>query len=129
MVNTTAAARPEQLRISFDAKIPVKICNLSTGGNNRLDTRAGDRDFGITETSTPVGIYSPTEKDLFLYMVRSKVTSDCGVDIIEQWWDSSPVDREKIKRLVVNLDNGPEQSSQRTQFTFRIQQFADKKNR
>lgn len=127
-VNKIADSSPEQLRISFDAKTAVKVGNLSRGGKNRAGTRADDHDFGVIETSTPVGIYLPHKKDLFLYMVRSKVTSDCCVDIIEQWWDSAPEDHEKIKRLVINLDNGPEQSSRRTQFMLRMQQFSDKKN-
>jgi len=117
------------LRISFDAKAPVKIGNLSRGGKNRVVTEADDHDFSVISSSTPVAIYLPKEKDLFLYMVRSKATSDCYVDIIEQWWDSAnKEDREKIKRLVINLDNGPEQSSQRTQFMYRMQKFSDDKN-
>ena len=73
-VNMRADESPDQLRISFDAKAPVKIGNLSRGGKNRVETHADDHDFGVTSTSTPVGIYLPKEKDLFLYMVRSKVT-------------------------------------------------------
>jgi hypothetical protein len=126
-VNMRADESPDQLRISFDAKAPVKIGNLSRGGKNRVETHADDHDFGVTSTSTPVGIYLPKEKDLFLYMVRSKVTSDCCVDIIEQWWNSVNEDvRKKIKRLVINLDNGPDQSSRRTQFMLRMQEFSDK---
>jgi hypothetical protein len=70
-VNKIADSSPEQLRISFDAKTAVKVGNLSRGGKNRAGTRADDHDFGVIETSTPVGIYLPHKKDLFLYMVRS----------------------------------------------------------
>jgi hypothetical protein len=127
-VNKRADESPDQLRISFDAKAPVKIGNLSRGGKNRVETHADDHDFGITSSSTPVGILLPKEKDLFLYMVRSKVTSDCYVDIIEQWWDSvDKKTRKKTNRLVINLDNGPEQSSRRTQFMLRMQEFSDNK--
>jgi hypothetical protein len=128
-INDRADESDDQFRISFDAKAAVKIGNLSRGGKNRVLTQADDHDFGIVSSSTPVAIYLPKEKDLFLYMVRSKVTSDCYVDIIEQWWKAYAIDkRKKIKRLVVNLDNGPEQSSLRTQFMLRVQELSDKQN-
>ena len=73
-----------------------------------------------------MAVYLPKERDLFLYLVKSKVTSDCYVDVIEQWWlSSSEEERKRIKRLVINLDNGPEQSSRRTQFLYRLQRFSD----
>ena len=127
-VNARADSSTDELRISFDAKASVNIGNLSRGGKNRVDTHTYDHDFDVVASSTPVGIYLPNEKDLFLYMVRSKVTSDCCVDIIEQWWDSEPKARDQIKKLVINLDNGPEQNSQRTQFMYRMQKFSNKKN-
>ena len=127
-VNKRTDDAPDQLRISFDAKAPVKIGKLSRAGNNKVETRADDHDFRIISSSTPLGIALPKEKDLFLYMVRSKVTSDCYVDIIEQWWDSIDEEaRDKINRLVINLDNDPEQSSRRTQFMLRMQEFSNKK--
>lgn len=58
-------------------------------------------------------------------MVRSKATSDCYVDIIESWWAGKSEKPAKIRRLVINLDNGPEQSSSRTQFMKRMQEFAN----
>jgi len=58
-------------------------------------------------------------------MVKSKVTSDCCVDILEKWWNAYPEDREKIKKLVVNLDNGPQQNSHRSQFMKRMQDFSN----
>lgn len=79
----------------------------------------------MTGKITPVGIYLPKEKDLYLYMVCSKTTSDCYVDVIESWWRAEPEQYSHIKRLVINLDNGPEQSSKRTQFMKRIQEFSD----
>jgi len=124
IVNKEADATPDQLRISFDAKVAVKLGNLSRGGKNRKETHADDHDFGVTGKVTPVAIYLPNEKDLYLYMVRSKATSDCYVDIIESWWEGEPEKHAKIKRLVINLDNGPEQSSNRTQFMKRIQEFS-----
>lgn len=99
--------------------------NLSRGGFNRKDVNADDHDFDFASKLTPVGIYQPKEKDLTLYMVRSNATSDCYADIIESWFRAKQIEGAKIKRLVVNLDNGPEQNSRRTQFMSRMQDFAN----
>lgn len=99
--------------------------NLSRGGKNRKDIQADDHDFNVVDTITPVGVYSPKNKDLSLYMVRSKVTSDCCVDILEDWWSNQVNVVDKIKTLVINLDNGPQQNSYRTQFMKRIQDFSN----
>lgn len=72
-----------------------------------------------------MGVYSPKNKDLSLYMVRSKVTSDCCVDILEDWWMNQVNVTDKVKTLVINLDNGPQQNSYRSQFMKRIQDFSN----
>lgn len=128
LVNKQADESPVQVRISFDAKATVKIGNLSRGGKNRVETHADDHDFTSTGTITPVGIYKPKEKDLSLYMVESKVTSDCCVDIIERWWLDEMKNNPTLKRLVINLDNGPAQNSKSGQFMKRIQAFSNKYN-
>ena len=79
MINKYADSSKTTLRISFDAKADVKIGNLSRGGKNRKDTKADDHDFGVDGKITPVGVFLPKDKDLFLYMVKSKTTSDCYV--------------------------------------------------
>ena len=73
---------------------------------------------------TPFGIFVPQEDDLWLYMARSKVTSDFIVDRLEQWWREVRLRFLSVKTLVINLDNGPENHSHRTQFLKRIVAFA-----
>ena len=73
---------------------------------------------------TPVGILVPQSDELFLACVTSKVTSDCLVDVLEQWWQSVRARCEHIRTLVINLDNGPENQSHRTQFLNRLVAFA-----
>ena len=68
----------------------------------------------------------PQEDDLWLYMARSKVTSDFIVDRLEQWWQEVRLRFLRVKTLVINLDNGPENHSRRTQFLKRIVAFARK---
>src|SRR5437764_6029166 len=76
-----------------------------------------------TATVTPVGIFLPATDELFVYGVTSKVTSDCLVDRLEQWWESVHDRFAHITTLVINLDNGPETHSRRTQFMHRMVAF------
>jgi hypothetical protein len=65
---------------------------------------------------TPVGIFLPATDELLLYGVTSKVTSDCLVDQLIQWWERVRARDAHITTLVINLDNGPENHSRRTPF-------------
>lgn len=73
---------------------------------------------------TPVGIFLPATDELFLYGVTSKVTSDCLVDQLIQWWERVRERYAHITTLVINLDNGPENHSRRTQLMHRLVAFA-----
>jgi len=72
---------------------------------------------------TPVGIFLPASDELFLYGVTSKVTSDCLVDRLVSWWETVKERFSHIKTLLINLDNGPENHSRRTQFMYRLVEF------
>jgi transposase len=123
-VNQAADADPATLRVSMDAKATVKVGPFSRGGKNRVEVKAADHDFAATARVTPVGIFLPATDELFLYGVTSKVTSDCLADRLEQWWERVRERFASITTLVVNLDNGPENHSRRTQFLYRMVQFA-----
>ena len=123
-VNQTADAAPEVLRISLDAKATVKIGPFSRRGTSRLNVKAADHDFQPKATVTPVGIFLPASDELFLSLVTSKVTSDCLVDRLVQWWERVRGRFDHITTLVLNLDNGPENHSRRTQFMLRLLEFA-----
>jgi hypothetical protein len=45
---------------------------------------------------------------------------------LEQWWQDRREHYGHIRELVINLDNGPELGSGRTQFIKRLVEFADK---
>ncbi len=123
-MNAAADADAETLRISMDAKATVKVGPFSRGGKSRAEVKAADHDFAAKARVTPVGIFLPATDELFLYGVSSKVTSDCLVDRLEQWWERVRERFASITTLVVNLDNGPETHSRRTQFLYRMVQFA-----
>ena len=111
------------LRISMDAKATVKVGPFARGGKARASVAAADHDFHPGATVTPVGIFLPTSEELFLYGVTSKVTSDCLVDRLAQWWESVRERFAAMTTLVINLDNGPENHRRRTQFMRRIVDF------
>src|SRR5437764_10033529 len=78
-----------------------------------------------TATLTPVGIFLPTFDELFVYGVTSKVTSDCLVDRLMQWWETVQARFPHMTTLVLNVDNGPENHSRRTQFMQRMVEFVE----
>jgi transposase len=125
-VNPQADRADDTLRISIDAKATVVIGPFSRRGRSRTRTKAVDHDFKPEATLTPFGIFLPQYDDLWLYMARSKVTSDFIVDRLEQWWQEVRLRFLNVKTLVINLDNGPENHSRRTQFLKRVVAFARK---
>jgi len=52
-------------------------------------------------------------------------TSDFWVDALQVWWRGVRVKYRGISRLVIYLDNGPQNSGRRRQFLKRMVQFAD----
>ena len=65
-----------------------------------------------------------SKTSLFLYFTESKVTSDFIVDILGDFWKSEEGRFSEIKTLLINQDNGGENSQGRTQFMKRIVEFA-----
>jgi len=123
-VNPQADKAPDALRLSRDAKATVNVGPSSRKGRSRTKTKAADHDFKPETTLTPFGIFAPEHDDLTLYMARSKVTSDFIVDRLVDWWESNRARFPGVTRLVLNLDNGPENHSRRTQFLKRMVGFA-----
>jgi hypothetical protein len=121
--NEEADADEKMVRISMDAKATVKVGPFARGGKSRVLTKAADHDFHAQARVTPVGIFLPGSDDLFLYAVTSKVTSDCLVDRLVDWWETVKERFSHIKTLLINLDNGPPNQSRRTQFMQRLVEF------
>lgn len=110
--------------MSLDAKATVKVGPFSRRGRSRVDVQAADHDFDPVARVTPVGLLLPELQELYLYPVTSKVTADCLVDRLEQWWATVKARFAHITTLVLNVDNGPENHSHRTQFMARLVAFA-----
>jgi hypothetical protein len=123
-VNPQADEAPDTLRLSLDAKATVNVGPFSRRGKSRTSVKAADHDFEPEAKLTPFGILCPEHDDLTLYMARSKVTSDFIVDRLGDWWEFNRVRFPEVTKLVLNLDNGPENHSRRTQFLKRMVAFA-----
>ncbi len=126
--NEASDKNPESKRISIDTKAEVKIGELSRGGKSRDQEaqKALDHDTAWDSKLKPAGILDVVDGDLTIIFVPSPETSDFIVDALEIWWEENKQRFNYIKELVINLDNGPNNSSQRTQFIKRMIEFADK---
>jgi hypothetical protein len=119
-----AAAAGDTLRLSLDAKAPVLIGPFSRGGKSRLGTKGADHDFKPWGKLTPFGLFLPDAKELNLYFTSSKVTSDFIVDRLGQWWQANRERFPRVRQWLLDLDNGPENHSRRTQFIYRLVRLA-----
>lgn len=122
-INALADATPGVLRLSMDAKAAIKVGPFSRGGYNRYGLRACDHDFEPDTILKLFGIFLPATDETFFYFSESNITADFIVDSLEQLW-SLLKKKYDPHTLVLNLDNGPENSSRRSQFMKRLTAFA-----
>jgi len=113
------------LRLSIDAKAPVSVGPFSRRGASRVVVRAADHDFGTIEKLTPLGIFLPDYDELYLYFTAGPLTADFMVDCLQDFWTLVGLSFPLITSLLINLDNGPENHSHRTQFMYRLVAWAD----
>jgi Rhodopirellula transposase DDE domain len=125
--NQAADDSPEVVRISMDAKAKVDVGDFSRDGECRASEapRALDHDTQLKKKLIPYGILNVTTGLLTIFIGTSNETSDFIVDCLEQWWEANKTQHSKARRLVINLDNGPENSGVRTQFLYRLVKFSD----
>jgi len=122
--NDRADADDTVLRLSLDAKATVKIGLFCRGGRSWVEVKALDHDFAAEATLTPFGILLPRFGELSLYFAQSVLTSDFIADTLEMWWEGVRGRFPKVRTLLINQDNGPENSSRRTQYVKRLLGFA-----
>jgi hypothetical protein len=124
-VNPAADDAERVLRLSVDTKATIPLGLFSRGGYSRLTVKALDHDFAPDEKITPVGVFLPQFDELYLFLTTSPVTADLMVDCIQDTWlmieDRFPL----VRTLLLNLDNGPENHSRRTQFVKRLVDLVD----
>lgn len=129
-INKASDLREDSLRISIDTKAKVDLGDSSRGGTSRCRkaVQANDHDMGFKDKLAPFGILNVMTGLLTILFGVSFETSDFIVDCLEHWWNNNKEQNSHIKQLVINLDNGPQNSSRRTQFMKRMIDFADKHN-
>jgi hypothetical protein len=112
----------------MDSKAKVKIGEFSRHGlaRGRSSVRAADHDMGPSAVLTPVGILEVAKDQLNLVFGTSRDTSDFMVDALQWWWNNRQAVYPGVRRLLINLDNGPEINSSRTQFMKRLIEFSDR---
>jgi transposase len=109
----------------MDAKAAIKVGPFSRGGYNRYGLRAWDHDFDPDTILKLFGISIPATDETFFYFTESHITADFIVDTLEHLLLLLKK-KFNLHTLVLNLDNGPENSSRRTQFMKRLVQLAHK---
>lgn len=124
VVHAASAQDDTVLHVSADAKATVKVGPFSRRGRSRVPTAAADHDFTPEATVTPVGFLLPELDELILYLATSKVTSDFIVDALADCWEHLRPRFPQVKTLQLDLDNGPETHSHRTQFIYRLIKLA-----
>jgi hypothetical protein len=123
-VHALAKMDSSVLRMSLDAKATVILGPFDRGGYNRTGIQAVDHDFKPSGRLTPFGLFLPDTKDLSVWLTPSKVTSDFIVDRLEEWWQRRRENYRSVRTLLLDLDNGPENHGNRSQFLYRLVRFA-----
>jgi Rhodopirellula transposase DDE domain len=125
-VNQASDDNRFSLRISIDSKAKVKIGNLSRGGKARRSVAlaADDHDNKWEAVLVPFGILNIQTNHLSIYLGQSAETSDFIVDCLISWWSDNQANYADIEELVIDLDGGPANRSNRTQFIQRMVEFA-----
>lgn len=122
----------DTLRISIDTKAKIKVGDFCRGGQARAaePVQALDHDMSADALLVPFGVlelnrgHMPIQQPWLLFG-HSRETSDFIADGLELWWQERKTVHVGVKRLHIELDNGPEIASSRTQFMKRLVAFVD----
>lgn len=107
----------------------MKIGEFSRGGvaRGREAVRAADHDMHPDAVLAPAGILEVDSGQLNIVFGTSRDTSDFVADCLDLWWNKRRAAYPHVRRLLIDLDNGPEISSSRTQFMKRLVEFSDRR--
>ena len=106
----------------------MKIGAFSRRGvaRGRQAVRAADHDMHPDAVLAPAGILEVDAQQLNVIFGTSRDTSDFVADCLESWWSRRGDAYPEVNRLLIDLDNGPEIASSRTQFMKRLVEFSDR---
>ena len=72
----------------------------------------------------PFGILNLENDQLYIFYGNSNKTSDFVCDAFEWWWKLVKSDNPEVEEILIFADNGPENSSHRTQYLARLANFS-----
>ena len=87
--------------------------------------QAADHDMDPAAVLAPAGILEVLQDQLHIVFGTSRDTSDFVADALQLWWTNRQAAYPRVRRLLIDLDNGPEINSSRTQFMKRMVEFSD----
>lgn len=87
---------------------------------------AADHDMHPDAVLAPAGILEVDAHQLTVIFGTSRDTSDFIADCLDLWWNQRHAAHPGVRRLLIDLDNGPEIASSRTQFMKRLVAFSDR---
>lgn len=99
--------------IAIDDKNRKKIGNISDNGYSWFNRQALDHDTNFNCSVVPFGILDLKTNETFVYCNKGSSTANFKVDCIDDYLMKKKV-KYNINRLIIFLDNGPENSSRRT---------------
>lgn len=108
------------LAISGDDKTVKYIGEFSGNGNTWKQREGLDHDTNPDYIVKPFGIMDLKTKETFVYCTTSNSTADFKVDCIEDYVKKQLLKNLNINKLLIFLDNGPENSSRRKLWMRRI---------
>jgi len=121
--NKVADTMDGLLRLSADAKAKIDIGPFSRKGKSRQGEKGADHDFAPEHILHLFGFFLPQTDRSYFYFKEGSITADFMIDCLADLWSSLQVIYNP-HTLVLNLDNGPENNSHRTQFIKRVVDFA-----
>lgn len=106
----------------------MKLGEFSRGGVARgvEAVQAVDHDMHPDAVLAPAGILEVDAHQLNVIFGTSRDTSDFVADCLDLWWSHRRTAYPGVRRLLMDLDNGPEIASSRTQFMKRMVEFSDR---
>lgn len=114
--------------ISIDDKVAKYVGELSGNGSSWIERNALDHDTNPDYIVKPFGIMDLKTKEVKLYCTTSNSTADFKVDSIEEYLKQKLKINPNINKLMIFLDNGPENGSSRKLWKYRIIKLAIKYN-
>ena len=113
--------------ISIDDKATKKIGNLSDGGESWLNLKALDHDTKFEYSMKPFGILDLKTNETFVRCTPYSSTAEFKVDSIELYVKYK-LEKNSLEKLIIFLDNGPENSGRRKLWLKKLTELSIKYN-